>query len=57
MRKDVVAAVLTFSLASVRIGILDRQLLLKFFLTELTLRGLASLEVDYGGHFDAIFGL
>ena len=57
MREDVVAAVLALSLASVRIGILDRQLLVKFLLTELTLRRLASLEVDYGGHFEAVFGL
>ena len=38
MREDIVAAVLALSLASVRVGILDRQLLVKLLLTELTLR-------------------
>ena len=57
MREDVVAAVLTLSLASVRISILNGQLLVKFLLTELTLRRLASLKVDYGGYFEAVVSL
>ena len=54
MRENVVAAVLTLFLACIRIYILNRQLFIKLFLTELTLGCLTTLKVNYGGHFDAI---
>ena len=56
MREDIVAAVLTLFLACIWIYILNGQLFIELFLTELTLGCLTTLKVNYGGHFDAVIG-